>query len=151
MDAEIGMYLEVIEQNLDVVVGSIAGLSDAEIQWQPLPGANSLAVIARHSLANAHRNVLATFAGEPYDYRRDEEFVGADETVPAIEGRWEDLRQRLRGALAAFDASSLAMPREHARMGTVPGRRVLIQAAIHAAEHAGEAALTRQLVVARRG
>jgi hypothetical protein len=150
MDAEIAMYLAVIEQNLDVVVASAAGLDDAELRWQPLPAANSLAVIGRHTLANAHRNVLASFAGEPYDYHRETEFVAVDETASTIAARGAELRARMHAALEPFDAASLATPRQHARMGSVPGRRVLIQAAIHAAEHAGEAALTRQLVLALR-
>ena len=150
MDEEIGMYLRVIEQGLVSIVSCFDGLSPAEVHAHPIAGANSLAIIVRHSLANAHRNVLASFAGEPYDYHRDAEFVDDGETVASMVATWAELRERMHKALAPFTAADLPTPREHARMGTVPGRRVLLQAAIHVAEHSGEAQLTRQLVIAQR-
>ena len=144
------MYLRVIGEGLASVVRSMDGLDEDAIRWKPLPSANGLASIARHSLANAERNVLGTFAGEPYTWRRDQEFLTDEETAETLRAAWERLHGRMWQALESMPASSLATTREHPRMGTVPGRAVLLRAACHAAEHGAEAGLTRGLVVARQ-
>ena len=101
------MYLRVIEQGLVSIVSCFDGLSPAEVHAHPIAGANSLAIIVRHSLANAHRNVLASFAGEPYDYHRDAEFVDDGETVASMVATWAELRERMHKALAPFTAADL--------------------------------------------
>ena len=149
MDAEIEMYLRVIEGGLASVLRCLHGLDEGAIRWNPLPSANSLASIARHSLANAERNVLGTFAGEPYTWQRDQEFLTDQETVETLRATWQLLDGRMRQALESMPAPTLATTREHPRMGSVSGRAVLLRAACHASEHRGEAELTGGLVVAR--
>ena len=146
MHAEITMYLQAIEGSVERVLACLNGLDDAAIRWQPLPSANCLAAIARHTLANAERNVLGTFAREPYDWRRDEEFLADAETAASLGAAWANLRRRVREALETMPESSLSGLRAHPRMGEVTGRAVLLQAARHAAEHVGEAELTRSLL-----
>ncbi|MEO9256174.1 MAG: hypothetical protein ABI305_11565, partial [Tepidiformaceae bacterium] len=70
MDPEIALYIRAVESSCAQVVACIDGLDLEAIHWRPLPSANSLAAIAKHTLANAERNVLATFAGQPYDWHR---------------------------------------------------------------------------------
>jgi len=149
MDPEIEMFLRVVEEGVGTVVRCLDGLDDEAIRWQPLPAANCLAVIAKHAMANAHRNVLAHFAGEPYDYHRDQEFVLASETAATLTAGWQRLQHRMRQRLDPMPHPTLDAMCEHARMGRVTGRAVLLQVARHASEHAGEAELTRQLVLAR--
>ena len=151
METEIGMYQDSVDGSLEMIMDCFEGLDGEAIRWQPLATANCLAVIAKHSLANAHRNVLAHFGGEPYDYHRDEEFVLEHEDVASLISTWEALRERMRGCLNTMPKSSLDAICNHARMGPVSGRVVLLQAARHAAEHAGEARLTRHLIDARSG
>ncbi|MGH2632043.1 MAG: DUF664 domain-containing protein [Tepidiformaceae bacterium] len=146
MDAELAMYLRAIEGSLERVLACLEGLDAQAIQWRPLPTANCLAAIARHALANAERNLLGTFAGQPYDWHRDEEFLAEAETAASLHAGWEALRQRFRDALDAAPASTLEELRQHPRMGEVTGRAVLLQAARHVAEHVGEAELTRALL-----
>jgi len=150
MDAEIGMFLAAIDESLEMIAESLEGLDSESIRWRPVADANCLALIAKHSFANAHRNVLAHFAGQPYDYHREEEFALDDETVATLSAAFETLRGRMRGRLDTMPHASLDASCNHARLGKVPGRAVLLQAARHAAEHAGEARLTRQLVLARK-
>ena len=149
MDTEIGTYLGAVDESLEMIMACFEGLDGEAMRWQPLANANCLAVIAKHSMANAHRNVLAHFANEPYDYHRDEEFVLDGEGSASLVTTWETLRRRMRERLDPMPHSSLDAICNHARMGAVPGRAVLLQAARHAAEHAGEARLTRHLVLAR--
>jgi len=146
MDAEITMYLRAIAGSLDRVLACLNGLDDAAIRWQPLPSANCLAAIAKHSVANAERNVLGTFAGEPYDWRRDDEFLAVGESGESLQASWRRLQSQMRKALEDASASNLYETVEHPRMGKVTGRAVLLQAARHAAEHVGEAELTRSLL-----
>ncbi len=115
-----------------------------------MDSANSLAAIAKHSLANAERNVLMTFAGEQYDWRREQEFLADDETVDGLAAAWSVLKSRMRASLETVPASRLTDTLQHPRMGAVPGRAVLLQAARHVSEHAGEAELTRGLVNTRK-
>jgi Protein of unknown function (DUF664) len=149
MDTEIELFLQAVDDSLGVIAACLESLDEEAIRWQPLPAANCLAVIAKHAMANAHRNVLAHFAGEPYDYRRDQEFVLASETAATLAADWQRLQQRMRDRLEPMPHSSLDAMCEHARMGSVTGRAVLLQVARHASEHAGEAELTRQFVLAR--
>lgn len=150
MNAEIEMYMAAIEDGCEAVIRALEGLSLEEIQWKPAGTANSLAAIAKHSLANAERNVLMTFAGEPYQWRREQEFLADDETVESLCQAWASLRTRMRPSLEGFPESRLTETLQHPRMGAVFGRVVLLQAARHVSEHDGEAGLTRGLLEARR-
>ena len=151
MNAEIEIYLVAIEEGCEAVVRTLAGLTLEEIRWTPTKTANSLAAIAKHSLANAERNVLMTFAGEPYQWPREQEFLADDETVESLCQAWASLRTRMRQSLRTIAESRLSEMLRHPRMGAVPGRAVLLQAARHASEHVGEAGLTRGLINARAG
>ena len=146
MNAEIEMFLVVVEQGCEAVVGALEGLPREAIRWTPAPEANSLAAIAKHSLANAERNLLMTFAGESYDWRREEEFLADDETAESLRAAWTALAARLRASLELVPDARLSEILQHPRMGAVPGRAVLLQAARHVSEHAGESQLTRGLL-----
>ncbi len=147
MDREIGMFLAAIEESLETVLECLDGMDEAMIRRAPFASANCLAITAKHALANAHRNVLAHFAGEPYDYHREREFVIDGETAASLRDEFDVLRKRMQLALDSMSHSGLEATCQHARLGPVPGRAVLLQAARHAAEHAGEARLTRQFVL----
>ena len=150
MNAEIEIYLVVVEEGCGAVTRALEGLSLEEIRWKPAETANSLAAIAKHSLANAERNVLMTFAGESYEWRREREFLADDETIESLCQAWASLRTRMRRTLEGIPESRLTETLQHSRMGSVSGRAVLLQAARHVSEHDGEAGLTRGLLEARR-
>ncbi len=150
MERETERFLDAIVSSLGRIIACLDGLSEADARWSPsAPKANSLLVIANHTLANAERNVLATFAGEPYDWDRDAEFLAESVTPLQLRASFANLSGRMRAALEASPAADLVSERSHPRLGAVPGREVLLQAAHHAAEHVGEAELTRALLLAR--
>ena len=151
MQTEIAMYLKAVEEGCEAVLRECAGVSAEALHWAPSPAANSLATIAKHSFANAERNLLMTFAGESYDWRRDQEFLARDETAESLGRAWARLQPRMRAALESIPESRLFTTLHHPRMGAVPGRAVLLQAVRHLSEHAGEAGLTRGLIDARKG
>jgi hypothetical protein len=150
VDAAIETYLGAVVSSVERIVACLEGVEGEALNWRPLPGSNSLYAIATHALANAERNVLGTFAGLPYDWRRDEEFAAAGVSAEPLRARWASLQRRMWEALDPLPASDLKGLRVHPRLGEVPGWAVLLQAARHAAEHAGEAELTRNLVDNRK-
>jgi hypothetical protein len=142
------MFHGALEESLEMLMLAIEGLDEQAIHWRPVEGANSLAVIVKHTLANAERNVMNSFLGEPYDYDRPEEFRDT-ESMGEVMDAWAGLRERMAKGLETAPAERLSELCSHARLGMVPGRAVLLQVCRHAAEHVGEARLTRQLLDAR--
>jgi len=63
-----------------------------------------------------------------------------------VRDHWRELRARRETALAALPAGELDRERPQPRRGPLTGREVLLVVARHAAEHWGEAQLTRSLM-----
>jgi len=147
MDRESAAFLRAISGSLDRIVACLDGLdADGLNRRPPIDGANSLFAIATHALANTERNVMGTYCGEPYDWQREAEFAAAGDSAAPIRARWAELKERMRAGLDAAGPAALGRECDHYRLGRVPGREVLLQAARHAAEHVGEAELTRRLL-----
>jgi DinB superfamily len=137
--------------SLERIIACTEGLTDEELNWRPsAPGANSLGAIALHALANAEENILGTLCGEAVARDRDSEFTGADVSPAAIQARAEEVQTRIREALARLTPEDLQRECQHPRRGPLSGREVLLIAARHAAEHVGQAELTRDLLRAAR-
>lgn len=152
MDRETAVFLRAISSSLDRIVGCLDGLDATGLNSRPpIAGANSLYAIATHALANAERNVLGTYCGEPYAWDREAEFSVEGEALELVREHWARLRARMEVALESADPSRLASECDHPRLGRVPGREVLLQAARHAAEHVGEAELTQHLLEQMQG
>lgn len=149
MDEQIRNFFEALSGSLEELLACLDGLDAKALDWRPVEGANSLYAIALHTLSNAERNVMSHFLGEPYVYDRTAEFAASASGQPPLRERWETLRKRMEDGLSQATAADLLAPRQHQRMGSVPGQAVLVQVVRHAAEHVGEARLTRQLLDAR--
>lgn len=144
------MYLHAIASSVRRILACLEGLDEAGLNWRPpAPGANSLYALAAHTLANVERNVMHTFAGEPYESDREAEFAAVGANGDQLVARGETLLVRIHAALEAATPHDLERQRDHPRLGNIPGRAVLLQAARHAAEHAGQAELTRDLLRAK--
>ena len=97
-------------------------------------------------LANVEENVLGTLCGRHVECDREAEFGPEAVTVATSTARWALLRAEMHAALDLLDGEALAAAIDHPRRGRLSGREVLLVAARHASEHAGEAELTRNLV-----
>jgi len=64
--------------------------------------------------------------------------------------RLREVLERMEQALVGLSSVHLDGERDHPRRGKMSCREVLLVAARHAAEHMGQAELTRDLVIARR-
>jgi hypothetical protein len=141
--SEAGTYWRYISSSLDRLVA--LALDGEGMVWRPpAPNANSIAGLAIHTLGNAEENLLETLCGQPRRQDRSDEFsrqMSRDE----LGARWDDLRARLEAALSELPDSALDEDRNHPRRGVISGRDVLIVVARHAAEHLGQAELTRDL------
>ena len=140
-----------LSRSLGRIVGCLDGLDYAEQRWRPAaPNTNSLLSIAWHALANAEENILLLLGGQPAQRDHAIEFDDARLTAADVQKRWRELEPLLDDALRNLPDSALSAGVNHPRRGDVTVFEVLVVALRHAAEHMGQAELTRDLARARR-
>lgn len=145
------LFWRFIASSLDRLVACLDGLDADDLNWRPpAPGANSLYALATHTLGNSEENILETLGGRAVGRDREAEFAAIGASAGAIAARWRELRAELARTLAALPAGALDTEYAHPRRGTLTGRAILIVVARHAAEHLGQAELTRDLLRAAR-
>jgi uncharacterized damage-inducible protein DinB len=146
---EAATFWRYIASSLDRLVALGTALTHEGLHWRPpAPEANSIAMLIFHTLGNAVENILEVLCGVPVERDRDAEFAARAVTGDELAARWSALRPRLEGALSQLGQDELDRMRTHPRRGTVTGREVLVVVARHAAEHLGQAELTRDLFLA---
>lgn len=143
---EVASFWRYIASSLDRLVGLAADLGEPGMYWQPpAPNANSIAVLVVHTLGNAEENILETLCGQTVGRNRTAEFEIASISVQQLQDQWFSIRLDMETALMQLSASELDREHLHPRRGMLPGRDILIVVARHAAEHLGQAELTRDL------
>ena len=143
-------YAGTIDEAISGVVACLEGLDQEQLNWRPdVPGANSLWVLAVHSIANAEQAVLAILGGAPDTRDREAEFAAHGASAGAARTQWEHSRQELRAAIARLSPADLEREHTHPRRGVMTGHQLLLLVIGHAAEHRGHASLTRDLLLAR--
>lgn len=150
MVPEIEAFRVRIARELDRIVQTLDGLDEAGVNWKPAASsANTLLVLATHALGAAEDHVVRQVAGMEITRSRDAEFVVRG-SATGIGQRAAQVKQRIDDALSAMRAESL-----HDERDTPSGKRtvsqLLVHAVAHAAEHAGQAELTRDLYIAGKG
>jgi len=146
---EIAVFWTYIERTLERMMAVVHECTVDELNWRPpAPDANSIHALATHTFANARVNVIQVLCGRPFDRDRDAEFRSVATPDNAAVPGWPALRDELAAALAPLTAADLDRPCAHPARGEVTGREVLIILARHAAEHVGQAELTRDLAKA---
>ena len=142
--AEIDLYGGKIRNTVDELVGCLEGLDSDTLDWSPLDDANSLYVLATHTMNNLRHNILNVLCGLPVTRER-EAGSGAE-----IEARWSELEGQIADAIEELPPTEIDRERDHPHRGRITGRELLIVVARQAAEHYGQAQLTRDLVLAQR-
>ena len=148
--SEAMIYWRYISSTLDRLMTLALEIDDEGLRWEPpAPQTNSIAALASHTLTNAEENILQTLCGQPglADGARGFTRQADSET---LRSRWDDLRPQLGDGLSRLPPEALNEDRNHPRRGTITGREVLLVVARHAAEHLGQAELTRDLWSAQR-
>ena len=143
---EVDIFWHRIRHTVDELVACLEGLDGDSLNWSPLDDANSLYVLATHTMGNVRHNLLNVLCGLPITRDRDAEFVATGGSAAEIEARWNELKARIEEAIEDLPAAELDRDRRHPHRGVITGREVLAVVAGHAAEHYGQAQLTRDLV-----
>ena len=148
---ELALYWRKIAGSLERLLDTLDGLDEGQLNWRPpAPNANSLYALATHTMGNVEENLLGVLAGQPVERDRDGEFQASGTTTDLLRERWATLRARIPEALANLPPGALdRQDYPHPRRGIISGREALLIVARHAAEHAGQAELTRDLLLAR--
>lgn len=143
-NAEAAQSWRYISGSLGRLIAIIEQEPDEVIRYRPpAPEANSILGLVRHTLANAGDNFLGVLQGTPTERDRETEFEDLERQ--ALLDQWEGLRAEFESALAALPSGALDTSVQHGWRGEIPAREVLIIVARHAAEHLGQAELTRDL------
>jgi hypothetical protein len=135
-------------EEVERVLRAADGLDATQLSWAPrTKGANSLLVLAAHTVGAAERHVVRSIGGGEVTGTRDEEFVARGDMAP-IRARWDAVRRKIVETIDSMPPGRLddAVPKP-SRIRTIHG--VLVHAVAHAAEHAGQAELTRDLIKER--
>ena len=146
---EINLYWQKICNTVDELVACLEGLDSDALNWKPLDDANSLYVLATHTMGNVRYNSLNVLCGQPITRDRDAEFVASGASSADIVAHWNELKVQISNAIEELPSTELDQERDHANYGIISGRELLIVVARHAAEHYGQAQLTRDLANAR--
>lgn len=147
---EVAIFMRFITSSVNHILTCLDGLSEEDLNWHPLENANSLYVLATHTLGNVEENLLGVLCGQHVHRQRESEFAVRGDSSETLKRRWHELQERIASALAQLPATELDRARDHPRRGHLTGREVLLVVARHAAEHMGQAELTRDLLYAAR-
>jgi hypothetical protein len=146
---EIEVFRRYIVSSVAHLLDCLDGLTVEQINWKPpAPEANSLYVLAIHTMANTEENVLGVVCGLPIDRSHAQEFGASGSSVEPLRNRLGELSDRMRQELARLAPEAMECARPHPRRGSITAREVLLVAARRAAEHYGQALLTRDLALA---
>ena len=143
---EIDLYWDKIRNSVDELVACLEGLDSDSLNWKPLDNANSLYVLATHTMGNVRHNFLNILCGQPLVRDRDSEFAAMGASAAEIEAVWNDLQGQISEAVQGLPPGDLDRVRDDPQRGKITGRELMVIVARHAAEHYGQAQLTRDLV-----
>jgi uncharacterized damage-inducible protein DinB len=144
------VFWRYISSSIEQLLNTMDGLSAQELNWSPATNANSLYVLATHTMGTTAENLLEVLCGQPVYRQRDAEFAAQGDSVASLVAHWNSLAGQIQTPLRQIDEASLEEVRTHPRRGNITGREVLIVVARHCAEHMGQAFLTRDLILAHR-
>lgn len=150
-EQELASFWGFISRSIERIIACMDGHLAEELNWRPVENANSLYVLATHILGTTEENLLGVLCGQPVQRKREAEFAAQGSSVEPVRQAWLELRTRIEQGLAGLPPGELERERQHPRRGRLLGREVLIVVARHAAEHMGQAELTRDLLFASQG
>jgi len=154
MNREIEVYSHQIRSLLKRVPACLEGLSEVQLNRQPpIEGANSVYVIAAHTVGNARAWVLGIACGQEMGRDRPAEFRATGSYAQLAE-ETQELLEEIEAALTALDASALdrrVVPSQElwgeGEAREISVRQALIGVVEHASIHLGELHVTRDLAL----
>jgi hypothetical protein len=125
----------------------VRGMDHGTLNWSPLPKANSLAVLATHTLGS-EREMIRALRGITSDRDRDAEFKVEAEAADLL-SLLDQADRELDEHVAALTAADLTELRPRGDRPPRPGVEWLISNYGHAREHVAQMQLTKQLYDSR--
>jgi hypothetical protein len=125
----------------------VRGMDHGTLNWSPLPKANSLAVLATHTLGS-EREMIRALRGITSDRDRDAEFKVEAEAADLL-SLLDQADRELDEHVAALTAADLTELRPRGDRPPRPGIEWLISNYGHAREHVAQMQLTKQLYDSR--
>jgi hypothetical protein len=125
----------------------VRGMDHGTLNWSPLPKANSLAVLATHTLGS-EREMIRALRGITSDRDRDAEFKVEAEAADLL-SLLDQADRELDEHVAALTAADITEPRPRGDRPPRPGIEWLISNYGHAREHVAQMQLTKQLYDSR--
>ncbi len=149
--------LDVIRDSLKWLRESLDGMPAQAVNWTPGEGTNSVAVLIRHALPSTVFWVRSGSGEYPSSraYTAEERtpaFEATGETRQSLLRRVDEAERRIEATLRAGTEAHLAaqvVMDDEPDEPPMSGAKCLVHAASHLREHAGQAALTRELWLAR--
>jgi hypothetical protein len=135
-------------REVERVIRATDGLTAEQLAWTPTAkDANSLIVLAAHTVGAAERHILVHIAGRKPGGTRDEEFA-AKADIAGVRARWDGVKRGIVDVLDNLPPGRL----DEDLVGPVSTSSVqamIVHSIAHASEHAGQAELTRDLLKER--
>lgn len=144
----------VTRDSLAMLADVLEGLPDGALDWTPVSGTNSLAVLSVHSLTSLEFWLCAGAGARPsrpeYLERRAEAFRVRGLTGAQLRARLASTTVIVTRALegAEDDALTTALPWTGEEGGLISGAECLFRAIGHLREHVGQAQVVRDLWMA---
>lgn len=139
-----------VARSVERLLAVMESLPDEERRrWRPpVAGSNSVAALVTHLLGNLRRNMLGVIGGDTIPRDRRAEFEGEPLTLAEANDEWARLRFAIEAVLASLGPDGLLGSVRHDHRGDLTRLELLFVAGRHAAEHLGQAELTRDLALA---
>ena len=151
-DKEVEFFWRYIVRSVDGIIACLDDLNEEDLNWRPLDNANSLYVLPNHIMSNMEETILEILCGQgPSKRTREADFKVTGSSVEPVRQKWQELQKRIAANLAGLPPDALDKEYQHPRRGKITGRDILIIVARHAAEHMGQAQLTRDMLFKVRG
>lgn len=146
MIPEIEAYYESITRLRGNILKTLDGLSPEALNWKPTDGeANSLFVLATHSIGSEHGWIFETLArGEKTRNRPAEFFAQADDLI-ALRTQFERVSGETTEIFSQLTEEDMQTTRHNEPRGDVTLRWIILHVIEHLSEHLGQMYLTRQL------
>ena len=134
-------------REVDRVLGAAEKATAAQLVWKPAPNANTILVLAAHVVGAAERHIVVQVGAHAGSGPREQEFTGKMD-LAAIKTRWAMVRQAVAEVFDELPPGRLddEVP---GPVGSHTVHWLIVHAIAHAAEHAGQAELTREIAEAR--
>jgi len=157
MNNELTAYAESLRHRLELVIAAVRGLDAPQLNWRPpVDGANSVWVLATHTVGAARAWILGIACGRDIGRDRPAEFASSGDDASLLIASTERAIVDIAAALRDLDPARLDVRPVPAQelWGEGPpheisARDAILRVIAHASLHLGHMHVTRDLALAQ--